>query len=84
MSKQEKLIDRLLSRPKDLTWDELAKVLKGFGYTVSNCGKTGGSRVRFIHSKYPPILLHKPHPKPVLKRYQINDIIELLKQEKLL
>ena len=84
MSKKEKLIDRLLSKPKDFTWDELAKVLKSFGYIASSCGKTGGSRVRFINSEYPPILLHKPHPKPILKRYQIDDIIELLKQEKLL
>ncbi len=84
MSKSTKLIDRLLTKPKDFTWAELVKVLKQFGYAQVGTGKTGGSRVRFVKEEYPPITLHKPHPKPVLKRYQINDIIDLLKIERLL
>lgn len=83
MTKRDKLIDRLLSKPKDFTWAELAKVLRGFGYEQVSAGKTGGSRVRFIHHHYPPIILHKPHPKPILKPYQLEDIIDLLRQEKL-
>ncbi|MES2218026.1 MAG: type II toxin-antitoxin system HicA family toxin [Pseudomonadota bacterium] len=47
-------------------------------------GKTGGSRVRFIHPSYPPIILHKPHPRPILKRYQLEDIVNMLKAEKLI
>lgn len=47
-------------------------------------GKTGGSRVRFVSQDFPPVILHKPHPKPILKRYQLEEIINLLKQEKLL
>lgn len=84
MTKREKLLDRLLARPIDFTWDELSNVLKGLGYTQDNVGKTSGSRVRFISTEYPPIILHKPHPKPILKRYQINQVIEQLKQEKLI
>lgn len=84
MTKREKLLDRLLTRPIDFTWDELNKVLKGLGYIEDNMGKTSGSRVRFISSKNPPIILHKPHPKPTLKRYQIDQIIEKLRQEKLI
>jgi len=84
MTKRKKLIDKLLSKPKDFTWDELAKVLNGLGYKQISGGKTGGSRSRFIHSSYPPIILHKPHPKPVLKRYQLESIIDMLKQEKLI
>ncbi|HLB41541.1 MAG TPA: type II toxin-antitoxin system HicA family toxin [Gammaproteobacteria bacterium] len=84
MTKREKLIERLLSKPKDFAWGELIKVLNGFGYRQISVGKTGGSRARFIHSYYPPIILHKPHPKPILKRYQIEEIINLLKQEKLI
>jgi len=84
MTKHEKLLDRLLSRPKDFTWDELSKVLNGLGYKSLSGGKTGGSRARFVHPSSPPIILHKPHPKPILKRYQIDGIIDLLKQEKLL
>lgn len=84
MTQYEKLIDRFLTKPKNFTWAELAKVLSGFGYKQVSAGKTGGSRVRFIHEEYPPIILHKPHPKPILKRYQLDEIINMLKQEKLL
>jgi hypothetical protein len=84
MTKIEKLIDRLLTKPTNFTWAELVKILSGFGYKQISAGKTGGSRVRFVHYDYPPIILHKPHPKPILKRYQLEDIIDLLKQEKLL
>ena len=84
MTKRDKLIDRLLSKPKDFTWDELAKIFKGLGYKQINGGKTGGSRVRFVHPSYPPVIMHKPHPKPVLKRYQLENIINLLRQEKLI
>lgn len=81
VSKKDKLLKRLLDRPKDFTWSELLKLLESFGYNLSNAGKAGGSRVRFLHPKHPPIVLHKPHPSPELKRYQINDIIKMLKQE---
>ena len=84
MTKQQKLIEKFLLKPKDFTWNELIKVLTGFGYKQISGGKTGGSRARFIHSEYPPIILHKPHPKPILKRYQLEDIINLLEQEELL
>ncbi|OGO95073.1 MAG: hypothetical protein A3F41_03525 [Coxiella sp. RIFCSPHIGHO2_12_FULL_44_14] len=84
MGKHEKLIDRFLAKPKDFTWSELIKLLNAFGYRQISAGKTGGSRVRFAHEQHPPIMLHRPHPKPTLKRYQIEGIIDLLKQEKLL
>lgn len=84
MTKIEKLIERFLSRPTDFTWDELNKMLNGFGYRQIVAGKTGGSRVRFIHSDHPPVILHRPHPKPVLKRYQLEAIINVLQQEELL
>jgi hypothetical protein len=84
MTKREKLLDRFLDNPKDFTWNELVKVLNGFGYKQINAGKTGGSRVRFISIDYPPIILHKPHPKSILKRYQLVDIINLLRQEGLI
>lgn len=84
MTKLEKLLQRFLTKPNDFTWDELVKLLNGFGYAQVSVGKTGGSRARFVHATYPPIMLHKPHPRPVLKRYQLEGILDLLKQEKLL
>lgn len=84
MTRYQKSLDRLLLKPRHFSWDELSRVLGGFGYEQVSGGKTGGSRVRFIHGKHPPIILHKPHPTPALKRYQLEAIISLLREEKLI
>lgn len=84
MTKREKLLERLLEKPKDFTWSEATSIFIGFGYRESNKGKTSGSRVKFIHDEYGPINLHKPHPSPILKRYQLEDIIKHLKTEGLI
>jgi len=84
MSKHNKLIKRFLQRPTDFTWDELTALLAGFGYVPAKAGKTGGFRVRFIHKTSEPIILHRPHPTPVLKRYQLEQIEEILKKGDLL
>jgi hypothetical protein len=84
MSRKEKLIQRFVSVPNDFSWQELIKLLSGFGYQLSETGKTGESRVRFIHEVLPPIILHKPHPSPVMKRYQIEQVVELLRIEGLI
>ena len=43
MSKKEKLIARLLSRPKDFHYDEAKTLLQYFGFEESHKGKTSGS-----------------------------------------
>lgn len=84
MSKNEKLIKRFFSNPKDFTWEELVRFLKIYNYFEKSSGKTGGSRRKFINKTRPPIILHKPHPKNIVKSYIINEITELFKKEKLL
>lgn len=87
MTQIEKLIKRLMARPtpKDFSWKELEKLLNQLGFILSNAGKTSGSRVRFIHeSTRLIIMLHKPHPSPNLKKYQLEDIINKLQEEKLI
>jgi HicA toxin of bacterial toxin-antitoxin, len=84
MTKKEKILKKLLEKRKDFTWKELTTLLKGMGYKDYNAGRTSGSRVRFIHDEYADIMLHKPHPTPVLKRYQLNQIIDHLRNEGLL
>lgn len=78
MSKIEKEIERLKTKPKDFTYDEAKRVLNNFGFIENNKGKTFGSRVRFIDKQNIIIELHKPHPKNILKPYQINLIIDKL------
>jgi len=84
MSQIKKLTARLLSRPKDLSWDELTSLLRQVGYEEEKGGKTGGSRRRFMHPRAAPILLHKPHPGNTVKRYALIQMIETLRQEGLL
>jgi len=84
MSRREKLTQRLLNRPRDFTWDELTGLLKGLGYEAVKPGKSGGSRRRFVHKTAPPITLHKPHPGNIVKRYVIDDVIGVLRQEELI
>lgn len=84
MSRQEKLIKRLLARPKDFSWDELLSLLAALGFEEVATGKTGGSRRRFIHLNGVVLALHRPHPHNALKRYQVDQVIELLAGEDLL
>jgi len=82
MSRFEKLIERLLNNPKDFSFSDLERILKSFRYIEQKTGKTSGSRVAFVNTVTKHIIrLHKPHPKPILRNYQIKYIIEELKKE---
>lgn len=83
MSKKEKLIARLLSRPKDFHYDEAKALLQYFDFTENHKGRTSGSRVEFTNGVN-TILLHKPHPSGELKSYQVKQLIDILKDLKLL
>lgn len=84
MGQKEKLIRKLKSKPKDFTFGDAEALLGYFAYARSNKGRTSGSRVMFVSSEYPPILLHKPHPRKELLDYQIKQLIEVLEQEGLI
>jgi len=82
MTKQEKLLNRLISRPKDFTYNELIRLLRGSGYKEL---QGSGSRVVFRNEVIKhTIKLHRPHPGNVLKRYQIDLIIQELKLKNLI
>lgn len=77
MSKSEKLVLRLLSRPKDFTYSEVKTLLRYLGFEEIHKGKTSGSRVMFQRSSDKvSILLHKPHPGNIVKLYVIDQLIE--------
>ena len=81
MSKIEKLIARFKLKPKDFTWDELTKLLNHFGYVEM---RGSGSRRKFIHGNSQLIVLHEPHPKRILKMYQVEQVYTVLSEEHLL
>ena len=85
MSKKEKLLKRFMSIPSDFSWVELVSLLKLFGYVEASTGKTGGSRRKFINPQTKEMInLHKPHPKEILKQYQMKQIKEHLEEKGLL
>ncbi len=82
MTRQNKLLKRFLTKPikKDLTYQELKRLLEGLGYREDD-GE--GSRVSFYHPQTGDVIdLHKPHPGNELKIYQVkmiqNKIHEIL------
>ena len=83
MSKKEKLIDRLKSKPRDFTFDEVEALLLSLGFVKSNKGKTSGSRVLFELDGL-PCDIHRPHPQKELPMYQISKILKLLEKEGLI
>ena len=80
MSRIEKEIERLKSKPNDYTYEELKSLLNKLGFLEYDKGKTTGSSVKFIDKFDRKIELHKPHPSNIIKSYKITDIIEKLKE----
>ena len=85
MTKKEKLIERMCSLPKDFTFAELETVLLQLGFEKDYKGKTLGSRVRFYNKdKQMQYLAHKPHPSNIVKEKALKDIVDYLKENKLI
>lgn len=83
MSKKDKLIDRLLKKPKDFTFDEMKSLLSYFGYELKQGGT--GSGIKFINKESNEMInFHKPHPNGTLKRYILIQVIEKLRKDGLL
>lgn len=84
MSKKEKLLARLKEKPKDFSFDEVVQLMGYFGYNIVGGGKTGGSRVAFSNDRKDYIRMHRPHPKSILKAYQVQNLIDDLKERELI
>ncbi|MCM1253392.1 MAG: type II toxin-antitoxin system HicA family toxin [Clostridium sp.] len=83
MSKKDKLIDRLLKKPKDFTFEEMESLLSYLGYKLQQGGT--GSGVKFIKDGSNEVInFHKPHPNGILKRYVLAQVIEKLRKDDLL
>ena len=82
MSKSGKLLKKLLANPTPVTftYQDLVKMMSSFGYVTSERGS--GSRVCFYHSKTKAVhYMHKPHPGNELKKYQVLQLIEFLREQ---
>ncbi|MBL8484648.1 MAG: type II toxin-antitoxin system HicA family toxin [Rhodocyclaceae bacterium] len=79
MSKKQKRLERLCATPSptDFTWDELLAVMEAAGFRAA-C--SGGSHYTFEHTSGPRLSISKTHPSGILKRYQIEAVIDALRR----
>ena len=84
MSRIEKEIERLKSRPKDYTYEEAKSLLNKLGFVENNKGRTSGSRIEFKDKYGRKLTLHKPHPNNIIKTYKVKDIINDLEEWRLI
>lgn len=80
MGTKEKLRERFLKLPSDFTFDEMQRLLEGYGYKKSDKGRNSGSRIIFKNADKRPIMLHKPHPGNIVKGYAMKQVLEELKE----
>lgn len=83
MSQKDKLIARLLKKPKDFTFDEMVSLLAYLGYSLKQGGT--GSGVKFTRDSSNEVInFHKPHPNGILKKYVLDQVVEKLRKDGLL
>lgn len=80
MGTKEKLRERFQKLPSDFTFDEMQRLLEGYGYERSNKGRTSGSRIIFKNGNKRPIMLHKPHPGNIVKAYAMKQVLDELRE----
>lgn len=83
MSQKDKLVARLLSKPRDFTFNEMVTLLSYFEYDLKKGGT--GSGVKFTKESSSEVInFHKPHPNGILKRYILEQVIEKLRKDGLI
>lgn len=83
MSSKDKLIERFKSFPSDFSFNELVRLLRGFGFKLSNKGATSGSRVSFDKG-LESLTLHLPHPGNSVGKGVLKSVNTYLKNKGLL
>ena len=80
MSRKDKLLEKLLQKPKGFTFDEMVSLLSYLGYELKQGGT--GSGVKFIKDGSNEVInFHRPHPNGILKRYILDQVIEKLRKD---
>ena len=80
MGTKDKLRERFLKMPSDFTFDEMQRLLEGYGYERSNKGRASGSRLIFKNGNKRPIMLHKPNPGNIMKEYAMKQVLDDLRE----
>ena len=77
MSKKEELIERLLRKPVDMRFEEVAVILEHYGFTLDKKNQKGSHFVYFKGDKLITIPVHNH----MVKRTYLQMIIEMLDLE---
>lgn len=78
MSRKDKLIEKLLSRPKTFTWGDATALMKACGFTLLSA-RGGGSGRMFVHNvTRQKVRLHEPHPQNTLLPYMVRELVNAL------
>ena len=74
--RQRRTLARIFEQPTraDVRWDELASLMRALGAEEH---QGAGSRVRFVLDGS-ILSLHRPHPKPELRNYAVEDVRDFL------
>lgn len=84
MAKFEKLRARFLSEPADFTWMELVRLLDGCGFNLDETGNGSRCKFTFKDDASLVILVHRPHPTQIIKRYIMKQIKQTLIEQGIL
>jgi len=74
MGKLEKQIERIMKLDKSLRFDELARILKKFGYTYKQPGR-GSSHYTFRKAGKLPTTIVKAYPMDIAYIKKVKDIL---------
>lgn len=77
MSKWDKLLIRITNLSKDLRFDELAKILKNYGYEMNSPG-SGSSHYIFRKQGCMPITIPKHNP---IKKVYVEMVKQIVENE---
>ncbi len=80
MSRLQKAVARLLTKPSDYTCDELLAMMVALGYELRTSG--GSGRKFFDPATKALFFVHEPHPSKILKAYQIRAVVQFLRKER--
>ena len=75
MSKWEKLIQKLLSLSKEMRFDELRRILEGYGY-VMTAPRSGSSHYTFRKPGAMPITIPKHEPIKKVYVQMVKEIVD--------
>ena len=75
MSKKQKLLEKILGKPKDLRFEELERIILWCGYTYD---RTKGSHAHYFRDGYPTLTI--PIKSPVLS-YLIKQVLDAVEDD---